>query len=96
MHAPLPPGIPWGFVEAPVLGMVAFAHIGMPPSWPAKKKAEHAGRLHRGKPEVPCWRARYAARSIPTAKLVARAEKMCHCRRAAAVWTDTRPVDCDG
>lgn len=30
MHAPLPPGIPWGFVEAPVLGMVAFAHIGMP------------------------------------------------------------------
>lgn len=35
-----------------VIGIYCFFHLPVPESWPEKKKQEHYGKLHRGKPDA--------------------------------------------
>lgn len=40
-------GSPSSFVEADVLGVIAFFHLPVPDSWPAARKREAYGGMHR-------------------------------------------------
>lgn len=40
-------GSPTKFVEADVLGVIAFFHLPVPESWPEEKKRAAYGRMHR-------------------------------------------------
>ena len=45
-------GSPLARVDASVLAVHVYAHLLMPQSWSAEKKAAHAGRLHRSKSDA--------------------------------------------